>query len=348
MSCFNCTSTPALPVGLKDIYINASHDFILDRIEDRLGQSCGIEIKNGFLMARAEIPEFLDLLLVEEFSDMEKQNIMMLVKDCGAHVDFHDFQHVRTLESWSILYRSIPLIEMLGNGAFSTFFQPIVQVTDMSIFGYECLSRGVLKDGSYMNPGGMFEIAKKTGMLFNLDRQCRETAIKTAAVKNIKKNVFINFLPTAIYNPEFCLRDTVKWATQLEFDPAKLTFEVVETEKIDSVSHLKSIFDYYHQRGFQCALDDVGSGYSSLNILAALSPDILKIDMELIRGIHKTPTKQSIVSALVSLAKNLNCKIIAEGIETVDEFEWIQQTGIDFVQGYYFAKPRSEPITQLP
>lgn len=198
-----------------------------------------------------------------------------------------------------------------------------------------------------MSPFQMFETARKTGMLFNLDRQCRETAIKTSAVKNINKNIFINFQPSSIYNPEFCLRDTVKWANQLEFDPSTIVFEVVETDKVESIEHLINIQNFYKQKGFRTALDDVGSGYSSLNLFASLHPDIIKIDMELVRDVHKSDVKKSVARALIGMAKDAGCRVLAEGIENADECEWFIQAGVDYLQGYYFGRPSAEPVRRI-
>ncbi|WP_303851372.1 EAL domain-containing protein [Seleniivibrio woodruffii] len=350
MSCAKCTEVPSVPQGAKGIYISASHEYILEKISSILANESFSTTKHGAYI-HFVTDCFSDVIsrcaASGELTELEKQNISILPLGVDEILDFGKASAAKSLDSWNTLILSKDLIWILENGSFTVHFQPIIDASTMTIYGYECLSRGVLPDTSMMSPAKMFDAAKKTGMLFNLDRQCRETAIKTSAVKNINKNIFINFLPTSIYNPEFCLKDTVKWAHQLEFDPSTIVFEVVETEKVDSAAHLQNILRFYKEKGFRTAMDDVGSGYSSLNMFASLSPDIIKIDMELVRDVHKNIMKQSVSRALVSMAKEAGCKVLAEGIENVDEFEWFKVLGIDYAQGYYFGKPSAEPLRQL-
>jgi len=346
MSCDKCTSTPIVPSGSKDFYVSASHDYIIEKFVDLL-KGVIVERRNDYISFNADFDLFFKDNTFSGLNQTEKENIHLLILKENVTPSFSHFSQTRSLDAWLTLNKSSELINMLKEDRITTFYQPIIDTNNLEIYGYECLSRGVTYSGEYMNPGIMFDTARTTGMIFNLDRQCRESAIKTSAVKKIDKNIFINFLPTAIYNPEFCLKDTVKWLNQFEFQPSSITFEVVETEKVTNTNHLKDILNFYKDQGYNTALDDMGSGYSSLNLLAELTPDIVKLDMQLIRDIDKSDSKQSIVEGLVSIAKKLNFKIIAEGIETVSEYEWVKAKEIDFVQGFYFAKPSPEPIRKL-
>ena len=202
---------------------------------------------------------------------------------------------------------------------------------DKSIYAYEALVRGVKDDGTLMYPDILFRKSKANDQDFKLDRLCRETALKTAAAKKITQKLFINFIPTAIYDPEFCLAAT----------------EVVETELVKDQDHLKKILNYYRRKGYKIALDDVGEGYSSLNMLIELKPDIIKVDRNIIDGIDKNELKQSVYKALYSIAKEHGIQVLAEGVETKYELEMVQSIGVDFVQGYYFAKPSPEPIRKI-
>ncbi len=157
-----------------------------------------------------------------------------------------------------------------------------------SIYAYEALVRGVKDDGTLMYPDILFRKSKANDQDFKLDRLCRETALKTAAAKKITQKLFINFIPTAIYDPEFCLAATEKWAKQLDFDPSQIIFEVVETELVEDQEHLKKILNYYRKKGYKIALDDVGEGYSSLNMLIELKPDIIKVDRNIIMELIRT------------------------------------------------------------
>ena len=193
----------------------------------------------------------------------------------------------------------------------------------------------------------MFDLAGESELNFNLGRQARETAIISTAREKINEKLFINFLPTVIYNPHVCLRTTINLIDKYHFKANNITFEVVETEEIKDTDHLKNILDFYREKSFRIALDDLGNGYSSLNNLYKLTPDYIKIDLEIIRDIHKSHLKQAIFEALVAMAKTTNIKVLAEGVETKDELDFVTAKGADFVQGYYFAKPTEKPLRSL-
>ena len=350
MSCSQCTTTPKLPAGPQVLHLNAAHEYILEKIGSLLVQG-GVQPDRHGTYLSATIEDFATIIHMlgssDSLTELECQNINILPLSPGESLDFGKMGRTKTLEGWYTLHRARDLVWILDNGSLTVHFQPIVDAATQEIYAYECLARGVLADGQLMNPGAMFDAARKTGMLFNLDRQCRESAIKTAAVKNVHKSIFINFQPSSIYNPEFCLRDTVHWTRQLDFDPRSIVFEVVETEKVTNLNHLIHILQYYKEKGFRTALDDVGSGYSSLNLLVSMAPDIIKMDMELVRDIHCSDMKQSVARALIGLAREAGCKILAEGVETRSEWDWLQAQGVDYLQGYYFGKPSAEPLRQL-
>jgi EAL domain-containing protein (putative c-di-GMP-specific phosphodiesterase class I) len=116
-------------------------------------------------------------------------------------------------------------------------------------------------------------------------------------------------------------------------------FEVTEGERVDDPMHLKGIFEEYKRQGFTTSIDDFGSGYSGLNLLAMFQPHVLKIDMALTRNIDKDPVKTAIVEGIVLVANRLNIVVVAEGIETRDESDALLRLGIDLMQGYLFARP---------
>jgi EAL domain-containing protein (putative c-di-GMP-specific phosphodiesterase class I) len=215
--------------------------------------------------------------------------------------------------------------DIIENSSLTAHFQPIIDMQTNKIFAYETLTRGVLPDGTLMCPDVSFKKSARNDMNFTLDRMCRESALKTTAVKKIDAKVFINFIPTSIYDPEFCLASTVKWAKQLEFDPKNIVFEVVETQDVKDKEHLKSILNYYRDKGFLIALDDVGERYSSLNMIIDIKPDIIKVDRNIIENIDKEPMKQSIYKAPRGICLDNGIKILAEGVETLYELEKVKK-----------------------
>jgi len=281
------------------------------------------------------------------WSVAEQEGITAMLKNSKEPLSFWDIRSVKPLSQIAAVSESTEITNIIRDKAFTSHFQPIVDLSSGEIYGYEALLRGVKSDGTTIPPGVLLDTARRGDMIFYLDRAARETALKTAAVKRIEKKVFINFLPTAIYNPKNCLLDTVRWAMQLEFDPKNIVFEVVETEKMSDTEHLKKILDFYKSHGFMVALDDVGSGYSSLSMLSRIEPDIIKIDREIISGIDSNSFKQSIFGALMKVASDHGITVLAEGVETMPEAEWIMDSGAHLAQGYFWGKPTAEPIRVL-
>lgn len=223
-------------------------------------------------------------------------------------------------------------------------YQPILQA-DGTVFGYELLARFTNTDGELVFPGELFQAARTRGRLYALDRVCRMAAVRHAAkIKDVK--AFINFIPTSIYSPEFCLRSTMQLANKLELDPKQLVFEVVETDQVDDVDHLKSILTYYKERGFMYALDDVGEGFSTVELLTGIEPHFMKLDRKFVIDIHLDVEKQAVAKIFLEKARGMNTIPLAEGIEQQEEFAWLKDAGYELFQGYYFGRPQAEPITQ--
>ncbi|MYL53150.1 EAL domain-containing protein [Pontibacillus yanchengensis] len=234
------------------------------------------------------------------------------------------------------------LTSIIYNGEFTSHIQPIIDLKTQGIFGYEALLRTT---NSSTSPGDLFAFAQRAGLHSMLDQKAREEAVKSKA-KHIPKGqkCFINFLPSTIYVPEYCLRHTFNIVKHYDVAPSDLVFEVVETEKITNMDHLKNIFETYQASGMNVALDDVGSGYSTIEVLNLLKPHIVKIDREYIRDCHLEKEKQDFLLRVINTAYELGVELLAEGIETIEEYNWLQNNGIQYGQGYYIGKPSPYPI----
>jgi len=218
-------------------------------------------------------------------------------------------------------------------------FQPIVDLQEHRIDAYEALVRGVNGEGA----GNMLKWATAEN-LYAFDQACRVKAIELAAGLGIDRNLNINFLPNAVYEPRACIRATLDAAARTGFDPRRLTFEIVETEWISENSHLLNIITEYRKMGFRVALDDFGSGYSGLVRLAALRPDIIKVDRALVQDCDQSQTKLAVVASLISLGAAIGVKVVLEGVERSSEVEALRSVGARFMQGFYFAKPSFEKL----
>ena len=350
MSCSRCTTVPESNFGKCRVYISVPVNDLFSKIKNAV-QAFGSLINLSDNHLEVDVEDFesfiYNLSLSKIFSEKESEDISILPVKHNTVLDFREFSKTKTLRKWMSIVNSKDLIYILSNKSLATFFQPIVNINNNTIYGHELLSRGIKENGKLMSPFEMFKLAKESGLIFNLDRQARETAIINASKHNLKSKLFINFIPTAIYDPSVCLKSTLDTIIKYKMDTNQVTFEVVETEQVTDTGHLKTILDFYRTKGFNIALDDVGSGYSSLNNLALLCPDYIKIDMEIIRDIHKHKLKQSIFEALVSIAKSISISVLAEGVESSDELEYVKAHGADLVQGYYFSKPTEQPLLKL-
>lgn len=224
----------------------------------------------------------------------------------------------------------------------SMAFQPIVDIEQRHIYAYEALVRGTQQE-----PAGEILSRVNDNNRYSFDQACRVKAIELVSQLHHTGRVSINFLPNAIYRPELCIRTTIAAAEKHQFPLENIIFEITEGEKVDDNAHLVRIIQHYQECGFLTAIDDFGAGYSGLNLLVEFKPNIIKLDMFLIRDIDRDKARQAIVKGIVSVCNDLDIQIIAEGIETPEEFKALKSLGIRYYQGYYFAKPAFENLVQV-
>lgn len=225
---------------------------------------------------------------------------------------------------------------------FDYAYQPIVDVASRTIFAHEALVRGPGGEGAMTVLDQVTEQNR-----YRFDQACRVKAIKGASQLGIEEYVSINFLPNAIYKPELCIRTTLEAARAHKFPVERIIFEVTEGERIDDGPWFAEILREYKRCGFKTAIDDFGAGYAGMKLLADFQPDIIKIDMDLIRGVDRNPARQAIVRSLVSLCNDMNIQVIAEGIETISERDYLYDAGICLMQGFLFAKPAFQSIASV-
>lgn len=219
-------------------------------------------------------------------------------------------------------------------------FQPIVDVRSGEVFAYEALVRG--KDGR-----GAGEVLSTVSAdnRYAFDQTCRTTAISLASDLGMASiaNLSINFLPNAVYEPRACIRATLAAAMQTGFPLNRIIFEFTEEEAIDA-NHLLHILRSYKAMGFKTAIDDFGAGYAGLGLLSKFQPDIVKLDMALIRDVDTDTVKRTIVRNTLNMLTDLGIQAVCEGIETVGEYDALSDLGVSLMQGYLLAKPAFEAL----
>jgi EAL domain-containing protein (putative c-di-GMP-specific phosphodiesterase class I) len=326
MQCPNCQSTESglsfkLPRHLQDIIIR-------DFIHHNSSYTWNKNILHTTETASNDLVDFL-----REMNLDSKVFFKAPYKDWLSLDRFDEYRH----SSW--------LDDLIESKNIQMYFQPII-ASNGKIYAYEMLARFFDDEGTIIYPDKVFPAAKLRGRTFALDRLCRMQGVRQVKRLYDHQKAFINFIPTAIYEPEYCLRTTTALAESLSIESSRFIFEVVETEKVDDVEHLKSILTYYQNHGFNYALDDVGSGYNTLGLLDELKPPYIKLDMTVTQGVSRSTKKQAIASAFLSTAKKYGALCLAEGIEDIKDFKWLKEKGYDLFQGYLFGKPLPDPLEE--
>jgi EAL domain-containing protein (putative c-di-GMP-specific phosphodiesterase class I) len=227
---------------------------------------------------------------------------------------------------------------------FSMAFQPIVDLGSGEVFAYEALVRGVEGQGAGTVLGQVTDTNR-----YGFDQACRVKAIELATDLGVADQgalLSINFLPNAVYEPRACIRATLAATAKTGFPTSSLVFEFTEGEQVDD-AHLTRIIESYKAMGFKTAIDDFGAGFSGLNRLAKFQPDIVKLDMELIRGIDTDRVRRALVRSVVGACEELGVIVLGEGVETEGESATLRELGIDLQQGYWFARPGFESLPSV-
>jgi len=229
-------------------------------------------------------------------------------------------------------------VSMVMAGEVSSVYEPVVDVATRTVFGYEALARGPVGT-EFHSPAALFEAAEDEGLIFELDCLCRRSGLDGAVGLPSGTRLFLNVRPTTIHDPSFRPDALIRTLERSQLHPSDVVFEISEQESIERFDVFREIRDEYKNLGFQFALDDTGAGYASLQAVIELQPDFIKVDRALITGLDMDPARQALLGALQSVAGGLGARIIAEGLDTLEELETLAELGIPFGQGWLFGKP---------
>ncbi|WP_137970861.1 EAL domain-containing protein [Pseudomonas sp. F(2018)] len=224
----------------------------------------------------------------------------------------------------------------------SMAFQPIVDLRQGLVFAHEALVRGSAGESA-----GSLLARVDADNRYAFDQSCRIQAVEWAARLQLPARLSINFMPNAVYRAETCIRATLEAARRCRFPLERIIFEVTEQEQVLDIPHLTEILRAYRAQGFMTAIDDFGAGYAGLNLLADFQPDLIKLDMDLIRGIDGDRVRQVLVESVLDMCRRLGIEVIAEGIETRGELECLRQMGVGLFQGYLLARPGFESLPEV-
>ena len=224
-------------------------------------------------------------------------------------------------------------------------FQPIVDVATGLPFAFEALVRGPAGEGADQVLAGVTPENR-----YAFDQQCRVAAIEGAVAAGIldtEARLSINFLPNAVYSPAACIQLTLKTARATGFPTDRLIFEFTEGEEMVDTDHVRAIVETYRQMGFATAIDDFGAGHAGLGLLARFQTDFIKLDMALIRDLDASLPRRLIVEGVLRMAASLGITVIAEGVETLAEYDALRSLGVRYIQGYLLARPGFRRLPQI-
>ena len=240
------------------------------------------------------------------------------------------------------------LNQIIATEELHVLFQPIVDVSQQSIYGYEALIRGP-KASPLHSPLRLFDVATQAGLLVELDLLCRRLAINRFAALDLPGLLFLNVMPLTIVERDFREGLTLGFIRESGLPPERVVIELTEHVPINDYHLMRQAVAHYRDMGFQVALDDLGAGYSSLRHWSELRPDFVKLDRSFISGIDQEPAKREFLRSILDVARSLDCQIIAEGVETAAEHLclWELDRSLALLQGFYFARPSEQPLLEL-
>lgn len=213
-------------------------------------------------------------------------------------------------------------------------FQPIVDLGRHEIYAHEALVRGLSGEGAAEVLGRVDPVDR-----FAFHEACRVKAIEIASGLGMKSRLSLNVMPNDVAGQAECFRTAMAAAKRCKFPVRQLMFEITEGERVRDLPGLAATFNSFKRHGFTSAIDDFGSAYAGFELLAAFQPDVVKIDLSLIRGIHADPVRLTIVRGFVATCDELHIRVIAEGVEAAEEVRALRQIGVELFQGYLFARP---------
>ncbi|OWA37635.1 diguanylate cyclase [Saccharibacillus sp. O16] len=246
--------------------------------------------------------------------------------------------------------KSRELQRIIQGRQLSTFFQPILNLQDESCLGYEVLNRPPASN-RFSGTEDFYDYLGRTNRVFEFERYCRETSIERFEQARRRSQlpgeipadvVFINVHPLVLADTSYRSGETARLLRRYGLTPERVVFELTEKQAVSDYAEFERVLSNYRDQGFRIAVDDAGSGYSSLKTIVSLKPEFIKLDKSLIRDLHEHEDRQRMVKLLQEFARGSGTSIIAEGIETRAEAEFLRREGIEYGQGYALGRPEPE------
>ncbi len=279
---------------------------------------------------------FYDLLQAADLALYEakrngKNQVRILSQEEIEKIVKEEFEDERLLE------------KALDEDKIIPYFQPILDVNTLEVIGYEVLAR-MENDTEIKAANKFISPSLKLGIAEKIDEIVQRKAIEIMAKKGLKdKYLFFNLSKEYIQNPAKIFKFE-EFLFKNRFPSDRIVFEITEEEAINEINIVKEVIRIAKEKNIKFALDDFGTGYSNFIYLRYFDVEILKLDGSLIKNIDKDIDNQIIIEGIAHICRKKGIRLLAEMVETKEELETLKDIGVDYVQGYYFGRPSSEPM----
>jgi EAL domain-containing protein (putative c-di-GMP-specific phosphodiesterase class I)/GGDEF domain-containing protein len=236
---------------------------------------------------------------------------------------------------------------ILDERLLEAHFQPILDLRDGSVLGFEGLIRGPANSPLHL-PVDLFRAAVKHGLVLRLERLCRLTVVQAFAQLKLPQRLFLNVRPQCLALPGVGTTATRELLRQLQIEPERIVIELTEHLPMFDFASVRTALTGYRSLGFQVAIDDLGEGFANFRMWSELRPQYVKADMHFVQGIDRDPLKLQFLKSIQQIARTSGSLIIAEGIETAAELEVVRDLDIPYGQGYFIARPAAQPPRAAP
>ncbi|MFC5528582.1 EAL domain-containing protein [Cohnella yongneupensis] len=232
----------------------------------------------------------------------------------------------------------IQMEQIIEKGTITVLAQPIMNLTSGDVYGWEILTRG--PENSILHlPDELFQFASQARLLTKLEFLVVKRALEEIAFRKVREPVFLNVTAVTLSHPLFLTHVLQCLEKHPPLSPQQIYFEITERHEVTNFRAMVDILQTYRKHGFKFAVDDAGSGYSSLQLIGELVPELIKIDRSVIQQVDRIAIKESLLKALVAAAREIKCELVAEGVEREEEMDVLFRLDVKMGQGFYFAKP---------
>ena len=319
----------------------ASRD--LETLASRMDRRLDVFPEHGCVAVHLDEVCALELLdAMRKMMDIATLRTTRAVFKSGAEEpSLADFPRAETLHAFIAFARAKWLVDMIAGRRVRAWFQPIVSAAEPHrLFALEALARGLSADPQeqLVLPHRLISAARDAGMMTAFDRYVHDRALHDFR-KPDPVGLFLNVTPRSLEDPAFELEHLVRTALGHRIRPERITLEIIECESIADMARVQDVLTEARSLGLGIALDDLGAGFSNLNLVHQLRPDIVKLDMALTRNVSNDPYKSVLAAKMLEATRGLGVRTVAEGVEHPNDLRWLRAHGVDYVQGYLIARP---------